>query len=353
MNTVIIIPALNPDERLVRLVDTLTAINLDKIIVVDDGSDDAYKGIFKSLESYNCTVLHHMTNLGKGQAIKTAIDEIAKNYPDVNGFVTADSDGQHTAEDIKNICCEMQKNGNSLILGVRDFNDSNVPFKSRYGNRFSSAYFKLVTGTECPDTQTGLRGIPILLFDIATETEGSRYEYEMNFLMNVARKKIPIIFMPIQTIYTDNNKQSHFRPIADSARIYGTPLKFAASSLICAAADLSLFTLLTLVINNNVATVVTASTVIARMFSGVLNFFLNRKWSFLSSKNKISSQAVKYTALFIIQMTISSLSVTALSSIGLPLTVIKIFVDSILFIFSYFIQKKWIFNKNLEGIDAK
>ena len=175
----------------------------------------------------------------------------------------------------------------------------------------------------------------------------------MNFLMDVARKKIPIIFMPIQTIYTDNNKQSHFRPIADSARIYGTPLKFAASSLICAAADLSLFTLLTLVINNNVATVVTASTVIARMFSGVLNFFLNRKWSFLSSKNKISSQAVKYTALFIIQMTISSLSVTALSSIGLPLTVIKIFVDSILFIFSYFIQKKWIFNKNLEGIDAK
>jgi putative flippase GtrA len=341
MNAVII-PALNPDERLVSLVTELRSSGQAYIAVVDDGSSAGYQSIFQRLETSGCLVAHHVANQGKGEAIKTGVRMISEKIPGVGGYVTADADGQHLARDIVRVTKALEAFPESIILGVRDFNNRDVPGKSRFGNRFSALYFRLATGVSCPDTQTGLRGFAVEFKEFALAVPGSRFEYEMNFLSAAAKRKIPFHAVPIETVYYEKNDASHFRPITDSIRIYKTPLKFAAVSLTCAAADLLIFTLITHMLSTGIYAQVLVATVIARIMSGVLNFVLNRNWSF-NVRHIWHPQAGRYLALFLSLMMASWLLVWGLSFLPLPLTVIKIIVDSTLFVISYIFQRDWVF----------
>ena len=73
MNPVVIIPALNPDEKLILLVEELQKKDLHTI-VVDDGSGAEYAAIFELLKSkYACDVCTHPSNCGKGRALNPMI----------------------------------------------------------------------------------------------------------------------------------------------------------------------------------------------------------------------------------------------------------------------------------------
>jgi glycosyltransferase involved in cell wall biosynthesis len=94
MNPIIIIPALNPDEKLIHLAEDLKKEGFE-IVIIDDGSAYEYKYIFDKLRSdFNCHVCTHANNEGKGNAIKTAIKYAYNNYPGICGYVTADADGR-------------------------------------------------------------------------------------------------------------------------------------------------------------------------------------------------------------------------------------------------------------------
>lgn len=214
----IIIPTLNPTSKIIELVKDLINNNFKYIIVVDDGSSKEYSKIFKTLEELGCYVYHHKINKGKGSAIKTGIRKALK-INDITGIITVDSDGQHQLGDIKKVAKCLDDNQNKLVLGVRDLKKENVPLRSRVGNSFSRLYFFLSTRKKLKDTQTGLRGIPLSLIDYSLSIKGNRYDYEMNYLLDYARKN-DFVTVPIQTIYEDNNKSSHFKTIKDSLLIY-------------------------------------------------------------------------------------------------------------------------------------
>jgi len=227
MKPVIIIPTLNPDQRLVNLVEKLNKVDIP-IVIINDGSKEECSDIFEILRSrFQCDIFNHARNMGKGAAIKTGIDYVSQVYPESCGYVTADGDGQHAAEDILRVAKALQKNQGSLILGSREFSEKDVPFKSRWGNRITSLVFKLSTGKECPDTQTGLRGIPKEFKGICLSVPGNRFEYEMNMLLKFVGYNIPLMYISIATIYLENNKSSHFNPVKDSIRIYSNILKYS------------------------------------------------------------------------------------------------------------------------------
>lgn len=344
MENIILIPVLNPSDKTINLIKDLNSFGLEKIVVVNDGSDKKYNKCFSEIKKLNCILINHPFNKGKGSAIKTGIKYIKENLNSYIGVITVDADGQHLAKDVNNLSKELIKNKNKLILGVRDFNKMNVPFRSRFGNKFSSFMLKISTGIKCSDTQTGLRGIPSKYYDLLLQTEGSRYDFEMNFLNNIIEQKIEIKSVPIETVYEDNNSVSHFRPIRDAILIYKRPLKYILVSLISAFIDLLLFNLFTRALDLNTYYLVIVSTISARLISGIINFFLNKKWSF-KSNSKTSIELFKYILLFISIMLLSSLGVSLLSFIPISLTMIKIVVDTILFVVSYIIQKKYIFKK--------
>lgn len=287
--------------------------------------------------------------MGKGAALKTGIRYASVKYPESCGYITADADGQHSAEDILKVAGELEKNPDCLVLGTRDFSQNEVPFKSKWGNRITSLVFQLSTGQKCPDTQTGLRGIPKTALDICLSVPGDRFEYEMNMLLEFRKNRIKFIQVPIATIYIDSNHSSHFHPLRDSALIYFNILKYSLSSLTSAVVDISIFTILINIISSSGTYKILAATVIARLISGYLNFMLNRHWVF-KSKNEQSRDMVQYFVLFCCQMMLSWTFVTILSLLPVNLTIIKMLVDGTLFLISYKIQKDYIFTKKRKGV---
>lgn len=343
MKLAALIPSYQPTEELEKLAASLLiGGGFCRVLAVDDGSGAEYAPLFHRLEVMGCTVLRHCVNRGKGAALKTGLAALCASVPDLDAVVTADGDGQHHPEDIRRVGQAALLSPGSLILGTRDFSAAHVPQKSRWGNRFSAAYFRLFTGVLCPDTQTGLRGIPAALLPLALETPGERYDYEMAFLTEAARAGVPLRFVPVRTIYENGNAGSHFRPFADSMRIYKRPLRYLASSLTCAGVDLGAFTLLNALLPAGLGVRVLAATAGARLLSGGLNFTLNYAWAF-ESRRPAGGRALRYAALFCAQLAASWLLVWALSALPLPLTAVKALVDGGLFLASYAIQSGWIF----------
>lgn len=246
MERIVIIPALNPDEGLRKLVERNLELE-NQVILVDDGSDRKFETLFWELGE-KCIVLRHRENRGKGAAIKTALDYIKKELWECSVIGIMDADGQHLPEDMSKLLMKSAAEPSALILGSRRI-DQNVPWKSRMGNLVTRRVFRLVTGVEVSDTQTGLRAFSSKLLDFMLNIPGERYEYEINVLTACAKNNIPIIEIPVQTIYHDKgNSCSHFRKVRDSIRIYSQLLKFSASSLSSFFLDYGLFVLFTLLL---------------------------------------------------------------------------------------------------------
>lgn len=343
--TVLLIPSLNPDENLLPLLNGLKKEKFDHIIVIDDGSGEEYRSIFQQAAQLGCLVVTHEKNRGKGAALKTGVRAAIERFGAGNAYITADADGQHLPQDIRRTADALTEHPDSLILGTRDFSLDHVPWKSRCGNRITSAFFRLTSGVSCADTQTGLRGIPACLENLALTEEGDRYEYEMNFLSDAA-KLTPFVNIPIQTVYENDNKASHFRPVADSARVYGRILRYLGASIVGAVTDIALFYLFSLLLTLPQTEKIFLATALARVCSGVVNYLLNRCWSF-RSRMPVGGEAVRYGILFLCQMGVSAALVSLLTWLFLPEMAAKVIVDLVLFSLSFVIQKNWVFRKNI------
>lgn len=228
---VVIIPALHPEPGFAGFAAQLAA-SFTEVLVVDDGSGADYADIFARIaHAPGCRVLTHTVNRGKGAALKTAYADLLARRP-ARVIVTADCDGQHTADGIAAVAAAVQAAGPEqvLVLGVRRFSGPGIPFFSRLGNGFTTGVIRMRYGQRLPDTQTGLRGFPLALAEPMSRVEGERFEYEMSVLIWALAQHIPILEVPIATVYHDaKNSQSHFRPLRDSLMIYRTILRQARS----------------------------------------------------------------------------------------------------------------------------
>ena len=214
-----VIPCLNPDQKLIKLVQELESYFRD-IIVVNDGSIS--NEIFNKLsEKKNVKVLTHDVNKGKGEALKTAFRYYKENLMnDYSGVITLDCDGQHAVSDVIKMSEIIDKNHN-FLLGTRLFNTKQTPLRNKLGNRITSWLFKKRYKVYIKDTQTGLRAIPNRLIDFSINVDGSGFEYEMNVLILLVKKNEIVEEFDIKTIYLKNsNKNSHFKVFKDSYKIY-------------------------------------------------------------------------------------------------------------------------------------
>lgn len=350
MNSVIVIPALNPAETLLAYVDELIELGAESLVIVDDGSHEEQKPIFDQLRCRKeCQVLVHRVNKGKGRSLKDAFSYILEQEAwKGKGVITADSDGQHLSRDLLRLDTCMQEAKSSLpclFLGCRNFEKENIPWRSRFGNRLTSILFRLLYKESVMDTQTGLRGIPYELLKPFSQLKGERFEYEMNMLTDAALQKIPFQILEIETVYLNNNSESHFRPIIDSFRIYqilwGNFFKYFLSSVCSALLDLLIFFVAGQFLASGPLKILEA-TVIARVCSSLFNYFCNRKIVFKDSTSAKSS-FWKYYLLCIFTMLCSAGLVTFFSFLPIPDTIVKLAVDSILYLFNYYVQRHFIF----------
>lgn len=337
----IIIPAYNPDEHLIGVLDGLKKY---KVVVVDDGSKD--KSIFDRVKKYrNVKLLTHDVNKGKGMAMKTGMEYVYDETDD-DGMIFVDADGQHRKEDIEKVIAVFEENKYSLVIGSRCFKGK-IPWKSKMGNNITRSLFKAFTFKEVKDTQSGLRAINTKFVPYLLNIKGDRYDYEMNVLLGLCNR-INIIEVPIETVYEDmDNSTSHFKVFRDSFLIYKSFLKFLLSGLLCFLVDFGFYSFLIKLIGTSASNLFLCN-IFSRIISGTLNYNLNKKFVFRSKKENTLSNYIML-ALGIILLNSFILNIF-INTLHINAYLAKFLVETILFILNFIIEQKFIFNERCEKI---
>ena len=355
----IVLPSLDPDAKFSGVVSGLVESGFRNIVIVDDGSDQDHQQWFSLAEEYpQCKVLHHGVNKGKGRALKTAFSYVMESLPEAEGVITIDGDGQHLLKDIISCGNKMLEEKNKVVLGCRDFDLPGVPPRSVAGNKFTSRAFRILFGIRLSDTQTGLRAIPARFLKEFCAISGERFEYETNMLLQMKRSGIDFYEQPIETVYDPEDYSSHYNAVKDSWKLGKVMLRFLLSGsgakyVVSSVASFAFDKLLYLLFVTSFGVSKEAwFHLLATFSSSVLNFHLNKYWVF-QKKGEYAKDLLAYYCVCVPRTLLSVLFASVVISrlrVATPglATLINIIVDTILFIATYYIQKKWVFRKQSE-----
>ena len=374
-----LIPAYKPNIQLLEFVKGIEENGMD-CLIVNDGSGEEYLSLFHKIErETEARVLSFPENRGKGAALKAGLEYLQKENAGLQGdftLITLDADGQHLLKDALNLLSVAEEKKDTLILGSRT-QSKDSPLRSRIGNGITKEVFNLCTGVEVNDTQTGMRAFSGKMIPEMLTIPGERYEYEMNVLLFFAKEGVPMEEVPIETVYINDNAESHFDTVKDSYRIYKQILKFSASSLVSFLADFLLYSFFFLITGG-----LFVSNFLARVISLHLNFFINKNvvfsaegqeaqvslgatgikreesgktvktqenkklWNLSAWKTIKKEEYLSYLGLAAFIFLINSFILSGIvGSLGMNPYLAKILTEGLLFCLSYFVQKKWIFEK--------
>ena len=215
MKVCVVVPTYNNGGTLRDVVERVLGFCGD-VVVVDDGCTDGSAEVLKGFGG-RITVVGYGRNRGKGYALKRGFEK-AKQM----GFdhaITIDSDGQHFPEDIPLFVNALEQHNGALIVGSRNLNQENMPGQNTFANKFSNFWFRVQTGLDLPDTQTGYRLYPLRSLPCLGWLT-SRYEAELELLVLSAWRGLDLVPIKINVFYPKGEARvSHFRPFWDFFRI--------------------------------------------------------------------------------------------------------------------------------------
>lgn len=340
-NFAFVIPAYNPDEHLLEVIEHILNKSRYPIFILDDGSDDASQPIFTSIEDAKnpqVILLRHAINLGKGAALKTLFNHILVNYPEIEGVVTLDSDGQHSIEDCLRVLDELKKSGNTFVLGYRTFSKE-IPLKSYIGNNISKFIYKVILGYGFKDTQTGLRGLNRAFMKECLRIKSNRFEFETEQLALAVNSHCNIVEIPIKTIYIEGNRATSFRPLVDSFKIYFVLLRYGMTSIVTALVDFIIF-----LIAISFGASIFQANMAARTVSIGVQYTLLDKFVFYSRAKLLSF--ILFALYVYIMGYISAITQQhAVSDFGLSVVTAKVLVEGVLFFVNFAVLRLYIFTK--------
>jgi putative flippase GtrA len=335
----VIIPAYQPDQRLVDLAAVLVEAGL-RVVIVDDGSAPRCRPVFDRVRGLGpaVEVLRHDANRGKGAALRTGFRHALRRYPASSGLVTADADGQHSAEAVLAVARRLARRPDRLVLGVRTLGDP-APLRSRVGNGVARGLFRLLHGERLQDTQTGLRGVPRALAEAMLGSPASGYEFELDML--IVARQLAIRYEPVrvEARYFDGNASSHFAPVRDSMRVCLVLVRFPAVSLLTALLD-SLVFLAALACDVGA---IGLAHLAARLVSGAVNLRLNRRLVGLRQARD-PGVSRRYWGVVAASGLLACLALTALhQALAVPLLWARLLVEVLLFPASFVLARDFVF----------
>ena len=338
MSIVAIIPAYDPPDLLIGLVRELRCRVQWPIIVINDGSNADKDDIFDQLRAMDdVSVFRHAANVGKGAALKTGFNYALVTHGPETTLLTLDADGQHLIDDVVKVGEIALSRGGELVLGVREIEFLETPFRSFLGNTLTRGLVRLLAGLHLQDTQTGLRGIPGSFAKRLLLLPSNGYDFELEMLIMARHTRLGIVEQPISTFYDKGNTTSHFKPIVDSARIYRVLFRFLVASLLSATVDNMLFGYFL-----HAGFGVPAAQGVARCIAIPLNFILLQRFVFYSQQD-ILSVLPRYVVVVLAFFAMSSALIAAVSQIWIGPVAGKILIECALFPLTFLVQRDFVF----------
>ena len=190
----ILIPTLNEEEAIGRVIEEIKELGYENILVVDGYSTDKTVEI---AEKCGAKVVYQ-TGLGKAAAIRTGINLAKTPY-----ILVMDGDGTYDPRDIERMLDVAE--GYDEVIGVR-MNRGNIPLLHRIGNRLISSFLALTMGQRLADPCSGIyllrtdtaRRLELTStgFDVEAEiaaqmlTLGKVVEVPVNYRRRIGRRKL-------------------------------------------------------------------------------------------------------------------------------------------------------------------
>lgn len=158
--TLILIPAFNEEESIVRVLDNIhrECGNVD-VLVINDGSRDHTA---ERAREAGATVVSHIYNMGYGVSLQTGYKYAVDHHYEF--IIQMDADGQHDVSNIRAIYQELTqgKRHYDIVIGSRFIGKDNkmkVGFAKKVAIGFFNAAIQLVTRKRFTDPTSGLQGL--------------------------------------------------------------------------------------------------------------------------------------------------------------------------------------------------
>jgi dolichol-phosphate mannosyltransferase len=206
---VAVMPSFN-DVPPAQLVES-TLEHVDRLVLVDDGSDPAIADALDGIEaSYDRVELVRLpARRGKGSAVRAGVDH-RRGVADA--VLVIDADAQHPADAIPAFLAAA--GDAELVIGDRFDDLHTMPRQRRLANRATRRLFQLRTGNAVRDTQNGMRLIRGRALDLLPD---GGFEAETRHLRRALRAEVPVAWVPIPAVYGES--ESSFRTGRDSMRV--------------------------------------------------------------------------------------------------------------------------------------
>ena len=337
MKTALILTAIAPDENLLSLLKAFRNANdIVPLVICREGSGEIPAGI---------KVISTEGTGGKGGAIRRAFEYVRDELPECGCIIRAEANGAYDYPDIMHINRVVKRHWGTLVLGKRRYSNG-LSLLCRTRNAIIRNLFAVASGRNVHDVETGLRGFGRELLDRFIAVEGDSHEYEVNILMHASSENVKLMEVDIEAVFP-LKMDPYSKHIRQWIKVYACVMKFALSSLISFLIDI--FTLLGLNslldgMHEVAALVISVGT--ARIISSVVNFYVNHYVVF-KSKEPVKEAMLKFGGLQVIIMFASYALMHIMNIIlNVPLAVSKVVSDTALFIVSFIVQGKFIYNKN-------
>jgi glycosyltransferase involved in cell wall biosynthesis len=180
--------------------------HIPRVLVVDDGSDDATS---TEARDAGAGVLVREGNGGKGSALRDGLAALLRE--DFTHVAFVDGDGQHDPEDLPRLLAAARA-GADFVVGSRLKSTETMPAKNYWANTIGDKVLRRMSGLPVEDGQSGYRVIAAGLLR-PLRLVSRRYAIENEILIKAAPNVKRFATVPVRTIYTGT---THYRAFRDT-----------------------------------------------------------------------------------------------------------------------------------------
>jgi glycosyltransferase involved in cell wall biosynthesis len=215
INFAVIIPAYNESLTILKVITealTITPI----VIVVNDASQDDTVDLVKKTDAI---LIDLSVNGGKAKALQKGFCKALELG--VDAVITLDGDAQHNPLDIPKLMACFDAYPNALCIASRLKDRQNAPRSRRIANGIADFWVSWAAGTPIADSQSGFRLYPVTLLkaiELSYENK-SGFVFESEVIIDAAHLGYDFAFIPIDTVYAEERRESHFRGGFDITQI--------------------------------------------------------------------------------------------------------------------------------------
>jgi glycosyltransferase involved in cell wall biosynthesis len=199
----VVVPCFREARLIERTLAGMPAF-VDRIVVVDDASDDGTSGVVLGVGDPRVELVVHAENRGVGAAIVSGYR--CGLAADCDVLVVMAGDAQMAPEDLIEVVAPVALGRASYVKGnrFRHTRKTDMPFARRVAGRLLAIATRLATGLTVDDCQCGYTAISrAAALGLPLDDLWPRFGYPNDLLGMLAARGLSVVEVPVRPVYGD------------------------------------------------------------------------------------------------------------------------------------------------------